>query len=93
VIGHHDHLPDAGQAGPGDRIRHRHQHAQPLQPGITVAVTPGHATTVTHERPPAAQDTKPEAHQEDVLTSRTNTQNVFLCRVESVEFLTAQQEA
>jgi hypothetical protein len=25
-------------------------------------------------------DTKPEAHQEDVPTSGTDTQNVFLCR-------------
>jgi hypothetical protein len=45
-----------------------------------VTVTAGHATTVTHERPPAAWDTKPEAHQGDVPTSRTDTQNVFLCR-------------
>src|SRR5205823_13243681 len=52
----------------------------PLQPGIAVAITSGHATTVTHERPPAAWDTKPEAHQGDVPTSRTDTQNVFLCR-------------
>jgi DDE domain len=28
-----------------------------------------------------AWDTKPEAHQEDVPTPRTDTQNVFLCRV------------
>jgi hypothetical protein len=27
-----------------------------------------------------AWDTKPEAHQGDVRTSRTDTQNVFLCR-------------
>jgi hypothetical protein len=27
-----------------------------------------------------AWDTKPEAHQGDVPTSRTDTQNVFLCR-------------
>jgi hypothetical protein len=27
-----------------------------------------------------AWDTKPEAHQEDVPTSRTDTQNMFLCR-------------
>jgi hypothetical protein len=53
----------------------------PLQPGVAVAVTLGHATTVTHERPPAAWDTKPEAHQGDVPTSRTDTQNVFLCRI------------
>jgi hypothetical protein len=32
------------------------------------------------ERPPAAWDTKPEAHQGGVPTSRTDTQNVFLCR-------------
>jgi len=80
MIGHHDHLLLACQAGPDDRVRHRHQGAQPLQPGIAVAVTSGHATTVTHERPPAAWDTKPEAHQGDVPTSPTDTQNVFLCR-------------
>src|SRR5262249_49927842 len=45
-----------------------------------LAVTSGHATTGAHERPPAAWDTKPEAHQEDVPTSPTDTQNVFLCR-------------
>jgi hypothetical protein len=28
-----------------------------------------------------AWDTKPEAHQEDVPTSPTDTQNVFLCRI------------
>jgi hypothetical protein len=28
-----------------------------------------------------AWDTKPEAHQEDVPTSGTDTQNVFLCRM------------
>ena len=28
-----------------------------------------------------AWDTKPEAHQEDVPTPSTDTQNVFLCRV------------
>ena len=67
---------------PHDRVRHRHQGAQALQPRVAVAVTSGYATTVTHERPPAAQDTKPEAHQGDVPTSRTDTQNVFLCRVE-----------
>jgi hypothetical protein len=64
-------------------VRHRHQHAQPAQPRVAVTVTLGHATTVTHERPPAAQDTKPEAHQGDVPTSRTDTQNVFLCRRQS----------
>src|SRR5262249_28677080 len=80
VIGHHDHLLRARQVDPGDRIRHRHQGAQPLQPSIAVAVTSGYATTVTHERPPAAWDTKPETHQGDVPTSPTDTQNVFLCR-------------
>src|SRR5689334_23975242 len=80
VIGHHDHLLTARQVDPHDRVRHRHQGAQPLQPSVAVAVTSGYATTVTHERPPAAWDTKPEAHQGDVPTSRTDTQNVFLCR-------------
>ncbi|MCW2645641.1 MAG: hypothetical protein JWP07_1750 [Pseudonocardiales bacterium] len=47
---------------------------------VAIAVTPGHATTVSHERPPYAWDTKPAAHQEDVPTSGTDTQNVFLCR-------------
>jgi hypothetical protein len=82
MIGHHDHLLAARQIDPGDRVRHRHQAAQPLQASIAVAVTTGHATTVTHERPPAAWDTKPEAHQGDVPTSPTDTQNVFLCRDE-----------
>jgi hypothetical protein len=80
VIGHHDHLPAARQIDPDDRVRHRHQGAQPLQPRVTVAVTARYATTVTHERPPAAWDTKPEAHQGDIPTSPTDTQNVFLCR-------------
>jgi hypothetical protein len=80
MTGHHDHLLAAGQVDPHDRVCHRHQDAQPLQPGVAVAVTAGHATTATHERPPAARDTKPEAHQGDVPTSRTDTQNVFLCR-------------
>ena len=35
-------------------LRHRHQLTQPSQPRVAVAVTPGHTTTVTHERPPPA---------------------------------------
>ena len=81
VIGHRDHLHLARQADPSDRVSHRHQGAQPLQPHITVATTSRHATTVTYQRPPAAWDTKPEAHQGDVPTSPTDTQNVFLCRI------------
>ena len=53
-------------------------NAAPRAP-VAVAVTSGHATTVTHECPPPAWDTKHEAHQRDVLTSRTDTRNVFLC--------------
>jgi hypothetical protein len=66
VIGHRDHLHLARQADPSDRVNHQHQGAQPLQPRITVATTSLHDTTVTHQRPPAARDTKPEAHRGDV---------------------------
>jgi len=30
MIGHHHHLLLARQIDPGDRVRHRDQHAQPL---------------------------------------------------------------
>jgi IS6 family transposase len=56
----------------------RDRLAQSKKSRVAVAVTPGHAITVTHERPPYAWDTKPAAHQEDVPTSGTDTQNVFL---------------
>ena len=61
IVGHHDHLLAAGQVDPGDRVRHSHQGAKPLQARIAITVTSRHATTVTHERPPAAWDTKPES--------------------------------
>jgi hypothetical protein len=54
VVAHHDHLLGVGQIDPDDRVGHRHQLAQPGQPRIAVAVTPGHPTTVGHERPPPA---------------------------------------
>ena len=54
VIAHHDHLLLTGQIDPDDRVAHRHQPAQPNQPRVAVAVTPGHPTTVAHERPPPA---------------------------------------
>ena len=41
---------------------------------------PRRAITVTHERPPCAWDTQPEAHQEDVPTSRPQPQNVSIPR-------------
>jgi hypothetical protein len=63
MIGHHDHLLTARQVDPNNRIRRWHQGAWPFQPSVAVAVTPRNATTVTHELPPAAWDTKPEAHQ------------------------------
>jgi hypothetical protein len=80
VITHDDHLLRIGQVDPDDRVARRHQDAQPTEPGVAIAVTPRHTTTVTHERPPYAWDTKPEAHQEDVPSSCNDTQNVFLCR-------------
>src|SRR5215472_10119771 len=66
---------------------------QPLQPRIAVAVTLRRTTTVTHERSPAAWDTKPEAHQRDVPTSRTDTQNAFLCRTASLTDRASQNDA
>jgi hypothetical protein len=39
MVPYRDHLLLTGQADPGDRIRHRHQYARPLQPGMAVAVT------------------------------------------------------
>jgi hypothetical protein len=80
VITHDDHLLRIGQVDPDDRVARRHQDAQPTEPGVAIAVTPRHTTTVTHERPPYAWDTKPEAHREDVPSSGSDTQNVFLCR-------------
>jgi hypothetical protein len=82
VISDYHHLLLARQVDPGNRIRRRHQLPQPGRAGIAIAITALYATTVAHERPPAVWDTKPEAHQEDVPTSRTDTQNVFLCREE-----------
>jgi hypothetical protein len=37
-----------------DRVGHRCQPTKPSEPRVPVAVTPGHATTVAHERPPPA---------------------------------------
>src|SRR4051794_34695908 len=54
---------------------------QPSQPCVAVPVTTRHPTTVDHERPPPATGHQArQAHQEDVPTPATNTQNVFLCR-------------
>jgi hypothetical protein len=81
VIGDHNHLLRIGKVDPPDRIRHRHQASKPSQACVAVAVTPRHATSVTHERPPPAMGHQArQAHQEDVPTPRTDTQNVFLCR-------------
>jgi hypothetical protein len=54
VIGDHDHLLLVRQIDPNDRTADRHQSAQPIQARVAVAVTPGHTTTVTQERPPPA---------------------------------------
>jgi len=80
MIGDHHHLLTIRQINPHDRVAHRYQRAKPSQSSVAVAITPRHTATVAHERPPSAWDTKPEAHQGDVPTSRTDTQNVFLCR-------------
>src|SRR5215831_10581224 len=84
VIGDHHHLLAISQINPHERVAHRHQRAQPSQSSVAVAITPRHPTTVAHERPPSAWDTKPEAHQEDVPTPGTDTQNVFLCRTDTI---------
>src|SRR4029450_770496 len=48
---------------------------------VAVAITPGHAATVTHERPPPAMGHQArQGHQGDVPTPCIDTQNVFLCR-------------
>jgi hypothetical protein len=80
MIGDHNHLLLIRQIDPDDRVPERDQLTKSKKPRVAIAVTTRHATTVTHERPPAAWDTKPEAHQGDVPTSPTDTQNVFLCR-------------
>jgi hypothetical protein len=53
-VGHDYHLFLIGQVDPDDRVHRRHQLAEPRQPRIAVAVPPGHAATVAHERPPPA---------------------------------------
>ena len=81
MIGHHDHLLCVCQVDAHSRIRHRHQLTQPGQPRVPVAITPGSTATVTHGRPPHAYGIQArQAHQEDVFTSRTDTQNKSLCR-------------
>src|SRR5476649_1942287 len=54
VVTDHDHLLVVGQVDPDDRVARRHQRTQPSQLRVSVAVTPRHPTTVTHERPPPA---------------------------------------
>src|SRR5262249_24090941 len=51
----------------------------------------GNATTVRHRRPPVpARGIRTlKAHQEDLLTSRTDTQNDLLCRDEGCDRRTA----
>jgi energy-coupling factor transporter ATP-binding protein EcfA2 len=80
VIGHDDHLLRIGQVDPDDRVRLRHQPAQPAQPGVAVAVTPGHATTVGHERPPPAMGHQARSASGGRSYPGIDTQNVFLCR-------------
>ena len=59
----------------------RHQLPQPGQPSVAVPVTARHTITVGHERPPHAMGHQArQAHQGDVPTPATDTQNVFLCR-------------
>ena len=86
MVGHYHHLRVIGQIDPHDRVRHRHQ-ARPADsvsrfccghPGIlhyrcslnVLLCELGHQAR--------------QAHQGDVPTSRTDTQNVFLCRIECV---------
>ncbi|MEV8510488.1 hypothetical protein AB0368_37445 [Actinoplanes sp. NPDC051475] len=54
MVGDHDHLLLIGQVNADDRVRERDQSQQPGQPRVAVAITTGHAATVTHERPPPA---------------------------------------
>jgi hypothetical protein len=60
VITDHDHLLVVGHVDTDDRVLNRHQFAQPSQPSVAVAITPAHATTVAHEPPPPAMNTKPQ---------------------------------
>jgi hypothetical protein len=81
MISDHDHLLLVRQINPDDRIRDRDQLTKPNKTSVPIAIPPGHTTTVSHERPPSAMGHQArQAHQEDVPTSRTDTQNVFLCR-------------
>src|SRR5262249_19848428 len=52
MIGHHRSLLVIGQIDPHDRVIGRQQPAQPGQPDVAVAITPGQTATVTHGRPP-----------------------------------------
>ena len=81
VVGDDDHLLLVGQVDPHDRVLDRDELAQPRQSSVAVAVASRHAASVAHERPPPAMGHQAlQAHQEDVPTPRTDTQNVFLCR-------------
>lgn len=66
---------------PDEPSRNQHRHVTQYRPArCRTEPRPLPGRTVAHERPPPAWDTKPEAHQGDVPTPRTDTQNVFLCR-------------
>jgi hypothetical protein len=81
MIGHDHHLRSVGQVDPDNGILDRNQRTKPTQAGVAVAITPGQATTVTHERPPPATGHQVrQAHQDDDPLLPTDTQNVFLRR-------------
>ena len=51
-----------------DRVGPRHQFPRPRQSRVAIAITPGHATAVAHERPPPVMGHEAAAHREDVPT-------------------------
>jgi hypothetical protein len=57
VITHHHHLLTLRQVDRDDRVGQRHQLSPPRKPGVPVPITPAHATTVGHERPPVCDGT------------------------------------
>ena len=88
VSDHHYYLLRIGQIDPPIAFV-TGTKTKPPQTSITVAITPGNATTVGHERPPAAWDTRPEARQGTFLRHEPTRRTCFYAAIRAPPLLRA----
>ena len=75
--------PVPGELG-RSRDRGRHRHQRPTgPPRVPAAVAPGHATTVTHERPPAVCDLSPKRIRGTFVRHAPHTERITVRHVGS----------